>query len=674
MILDPVTLEVLGNKVVAAAEEMCVTLQRLGRTLYVKETSDFCCALAGLDGQFFAYPKAIGVSGFVGLDCRPVIEAVGSLAPGDVILTNDPYRSFGLATHLPDLHLIAPYFHGDRIVAYGWAFVHSSDVGGRVPSSILPSNTEIFQEGLQVPPVKLVRSGAINADLELLLRANSRTPDANMGDIRAMLAALERGGRRVAAIVAQHGTERFLAAQQDLLDYAERKAIAVLASLPEGRWQFADYLDSDAVSDRPVRLAATVTLRGGTVHIDFTGSDPQVATALNIPSAGRVHPWLTLRLMSLVATLDPTVPLNAGLKRPIRVTAPAGTVVHSIRPAAVGVRHAASVRVNDVLTGALGLAVPDVMTAANGGMIVPVVVAEPDGRGGLNVQVVEPLTGGSGARRGCDGVDGRDPSISNLANNPVETVEAELGIEVERYAIRIDSGGAGEWRGGHGLVLAFRVGTDGTILLARGMERAMFRPWGSQGGQAGEPARLVIERAGRPAEVRHRIDVVELVANDRVTLFTAGAGGWGPPLQRDPARVLEDVRRGLLSPEAALSDYSVVITEDEVDEAATAARRAAVPRDPAAGMGPERNRWDKVFRPETLDRLVAALASLPIALRQRARTTLYDEVLAALPAGFPLQSADEAAMAVARKRLVAAIETLERRSAAIGCSACAQLK
>ncbi len=159
MKLDPVTLAILGNKLAAISEEMCLTLQRTGRTLYVKETADFACALAGLDGRFFAYPRSIGVSGFVGLECGPTIEAVGKLEPGDVILTNDPYRSEGLATHLPDLHMIEPYFHEGRIVAYGWCFVHCSDVGGRVPSSISPVNTEIFQEGLRIPPVKLMKRG-----------------------------------------------------------------------------------------------------------------------------------------------------------------------------------------------------------------------------------------------------------------------------------------------------------------------------------------------------------------------------------------------------------------------------------------------------------------------------------------------------------------------------------
>jgi N-methylhydantoinase B len=661
MTLDPITLEILGNKLAAATEEMCVTLQRIGRTLYVKETADFCCALAGLDGRFFAYPRSIGVSGFVGLDCRPAIEAVGDLQPGDVILTNDPYRSLGLATHLPDLHVIAPYFHDGRVVAYGWAFLHCSDVGGRVPSSISPTNNEIFQEGLQIPPLKLVRGGVMNADVELLFRANARTPDANMGDIRAMLAALRMGGQRVERIIAQHGVDAFLTAQQALVDYAAQRARAVLGGLPGGSWRFADYLDSDAVSDLPVRLAVEITLAGGGIHIDFTGTDPQLQAAMNIPSAGRVHPWLTLRVMALVATLDPGVPLNAGLQVPIRMTAPEGTVVNPTRPAAVGVRHAACVRVNDLLNGALGQAAPGVMTAANSGMIVPVVVAEADGKGGRNVQVVEPMTGGTGARLGRDGIDGRDPSISNLANNPVETVEAELAVEIERYALRADSAGAGEWRGGVGLELCFRVGTDDTMVLARGMERAVFRPWGMAGGAPGAAASLVVEQPGQEPRSLRRVDMLQLGRDSRVTLHTAGAGGYGDPYRRDPQRVLDDVRRGLVSADAARRDYGVAIADGAIDDAATASLRAATRVD-VVSAGPERTAWDEVFAPALLDRLAAALKDRVVAARQAAKTRIYGSVLALLPEGFPAAVASAASRREARVLFAEQLAALEAES------------
>ena len=636
MKLDPVTLEVLANKSAAIAEEMCLTLQRTGRTLYVKETADFACALAGLDGRFFAYPRSIGVSGFVGLECGPSIAAVGPLEPGDVILTNDPYRSEGLATHLPDLHMIKPYFHDGRIVAYGWCFVHCSDVGGRVPSSISPTNTEIFQEGLRIPPVKLMRRGEMNTDVQLFLDANSRTPAANMGDIRAMLAALAAGERRVAQVVAQHGADTLLQAGEDLIAYADARARKVLSSMAEGTYSFSDYLDDDAVSPLPVRIALALTLRDGTAHLDFTGTDPQVAAAMNIPSLGRPHAWLTLRILALVHTLDPAVPLNAGLLGPVSITAPQGTIVNPEEPAAVGVRHAAAIRVNDVLNGALGLALPSVLPAASSGTVIPVVMAEPNAQGGRNVQVVEPMIGGTGAREGHDGVDGRDSGISNLANNPVETVEAELGIEILRYALRPDSGGAGRWRGGCGMELSFRVLTDGTNVLGRGMERLLFRPWGRHGGRPGQPASLVVNE-GAPGEHRlGKIDVLEVNAGDVVTFRTAGAGGFGDPMRRDPQAVLEDVENGFVTPEGALADYGVVIMAGKVDEDATAATRAS--REPSASpvdFGPEREAWDAVFSPETMDRFNAHLLSLPLARRQRLRRDALQAALACLPQGFP---------------------------------------
>jgi N-methylhydantoinase B len=288
---------------------------------------------------------------------------------------------------------------------------------------------------------------------------------------------------------------------------------------------------------------------------------------------------------------------------------------------------------------------------------VPVVVAEPDAEGGRNVQVVEPMTGGTGGRFGHDGTDGRDPSISNLANNPVETVEAELGIEIERYALRAGSAGAGEWRGGCGLELTFRIGVDSTLVLARGMERALFRPWGMQGGGAGAPARLLVERQGAATQSLGRIDMLELASGDRVTLLTAGAGGYGDPFRRDPARVLDDVRRGLLDAADARREYGVAITEGRVDAAATARLRAAGRR-AAVALGPERTAWDSVFAPALQDRLARVLQALPVPRRQAVRRRVYAAVLVGLPEGFPAGGGAERATA-ARQQFEREIATLE---------------
>lgn len=660
--LDPVLLEILGNKFASVTEEMCLTLQRTGRTLYVKETADFACALAGLDGRFFAYPRSIGVSGFVGLECLPAIEAViatqGALEPGDVILTNDPYRSTGLATHLPDLHMIEPYFHDGEIVAYGWCFVHCSDVGGRVASSISPVNTEIFQEGLRIPPVKLMRRGEMSPEVKLFLDANSRTPEANMGDIRAMLASLATGRRRVAQMLGQHGASELTAAQEALMSYAAGKAEAVLRQMPEGRYSFADYLDDDAASRLPVRVAVTIEIKDGKVHLDFTGTDPQVATAMNIPSCGRPHAWLTLRMLALVQTLDRSAPLNAGLLRPLSITTPLGSLVNPEEPAATGVRHAAAIRVNDILNGAFGIALPDVLPAAASGTVIPIVMSEPKPTGGRMVQVIEPLIGGTGARRGHDGVDGRDSGISNLANNPVETVEAELGVEVLHYALRSDSGGAGQWRGGCGMELSFRVLTDGSHVLGRGMERLLFRPWGQAGGQPGQPGSLVINE-GHPRERRlGKIDVLEVQAGDIVTFRTPGAGGWGDPMQRAPEAVLADVEAGFVTAERARRDYGVALTGGRIDTEATAALRSAAGTNAGTVFGPERDTWDGVFAPALMDRLNAALLALPLSRRQSRRREIFETVLADLPTNFPRSPVSDTQREAAARRLETCLNTI----------------
>jgi len=668
MKLPPITLEIIGNKLTALAEEMCLTLQRTSRSLYVKETADFCCALAGPDGRFSAYPRGIGVSGFVGLDLTAAIEAAGPLEDGDVIVTNDPYRSGGLATHLTDIQLIRPYFHDGAIIGYGWAFIHCSDIGGRVPSSLSPTNHEIYQEGLQIPPVKLVRAGERARDVTALIAANSRSPEANEGDLQAMLAALRTGGERLASAVAAHGAADVLAAHGDLVEYTALRARAALSRLREGTYRFTDYLDDDAVTPVPVRVSVAVTVGADRLHLDFTGSDPQVEAAFNIASHGTAHAWITTRVLALICTLDPEAPLNAGLIAPVEVTAPEGSVVNARHPAAVGIRHATASRVNDALGGALGLAAPDIMPAASSGLVVPVVVAERHA-GGQNVQVLEPMVGGTGARAGADGVDGRDSGISNLSNNPVETVETEIGVEILRYALRPDSGGAGRWRGGSGLELSFRVTRDDSRLLARGLERLRFRPWGREGGRAGAPAELIVSSADGGDERRvGKIDVLALRRGDTVTLRTSGAGGYGDPFERPGAEVLRDVVRGVVTPAAAARDYGVVVVGEgaraAVDAEGTAALRVRGSGAAGAhGLGPERDRWESLYDEATADRLVAALFRLPAPTRHSRRVKVLGDALDLLPDGFPSVAAEEADLDRAVRALGAAVAALEAEAA-----------
>ncbi len=635
MKLDTVLLEILYHKVKAATEEMSITLARTARTTYVKEASDFGTALATTRGKFFAYPETLGVSGFLDLDCGVAIRAIPDLEPGDVVITNHPYDSGGLSTHMPDLQLIRPYFHGDEIVCHGWDFVHSSDIGGGVPSSISPGFSELFQEGLQIPPMKLVKAGRMNDDFLALYRANCRIPDTNMGDIKAMLAALEVGRRRVEEIVARHGVETFRQCQIDLAEYARSKARAVQRRLPDGVYEFWDFMDDDFVSRIPVRVRLRMTVDDGLIHLDFAGTDPQVASAYNIPTGGLRHPWLTLKLMHLIASTDKTVPLNHGLFENITVSVPKGTILNPEYPAAVGVRHATAIRVNDALVGAIAKALPGVVPAPSGGTVVPTVLAETDPETGRrNVMVLQSLVGGTGARRGADGVDGRDSSLANLHNTPIERSEEDAGVVIEEYGLRRDSGGPGEWRGGTGLVFRFRILREGSAVLGRGLERLVFRPWGLAGGRPGATVRVVLN-LGKPDERElGKLDMFVARKDDVVTFLTAGGGGFGDPFRRAAEAVLRDVRLGFVTEANAARDYGVVVRDDAIDDAATSRLRTA-PRAAASErdfeFGPERPLWESVFDDATMNRLNAELLALPASMRTAARRRIFAEVTPRLP-------------------------------------------
>lgn len=634
MSIDPITLEILGNKVCAAAEEMSYTLQRTGRTLFVKETADFATGLADLNGKFFGYPRAIGVSNYMDLDCMPTIAAFDDLAPGDVIMTNHPFDSEGLATHLPDLHMIQPYFHEGRIIAYGWCFIHCSDVGGRVPSSISPANTDIYQEGLLIPPVKVMEAGRENRDFLRIFRANSRTPGDNAGDIKAMIASLATGQARVADLIGQHGVEDFVQSQEALQTYAAAKARAVLRRIPDGVYEFTDYLDDDFNSPIPIRLRVKMTVQDGLVELDYAGTDGQVASAYNIPTGGKRHPWLTLRLIAFILTYDKSVAINAGLYRNFTVRTEAGTVVNPVYPAAVGVRHATATRVNDVLNGVLAKAVPELMKAPSGGVTVPVVFTEPDhANGGRKVLVLEPLVGGSGARMGADGVDGRDSGIANLANNPIESVESSASVRVRSWALRPGSGGAGRWRGGLGLSLVFQVLTDGCQVLGRGTERFRFAPWGLEGGREGALFRVILDRADGTRVDVGKLDVLDVNTGDIVSILTPGGGGYGDPLQRDADAVAEDLRRGFISADDARDRYGVALdATGEVDADATAALRGKTAATPGGfAFGAEREAWETVFPDSSTTELNALLMGLPIGARQERRAAIYNAVLGGVP-------------------------------------------
>jgi N-methylhydantoinase B len=632
MKLDPVLIEIFFHKVTAIAEEMAITLQRTARTTYVKEAGDFGCALATPAGRFFAYPKVLGVSGFLDSNVGPALALAGRLEPGDVVITNQPYATEGLASHMPDLQLIRPIFHEGTIVAHAWDFIHSADIGGGVPSSISPRFSDLFQEGFQIPPLKLVKAGVMNEDFLTLYRSNCRIPEVNLGDIRAMLSALAVGERRVQELIERHGIETVMQAQTDLVEYAATKAREVQRRIPDGVYEFWDYLDDDYNSRVPIRVRCRLTAEDGHVHLDFTGSDPQVMAAYNVPTAGKRHPWLTLKLMHFVFSHDKTIPLNHGMFENITVTAPLGTIMNPEAPAAVGVRSATAIRINEAIVGALNRAKAGLMPAPSGGVMIPSVLVELDTKTSQrNVMVLQSLVGGTGARDGGDGVDGRDSSLANQRNTPTEKTEEEAAAVITQYALRPDSGGAGEWRGGTGVIFSVRIARVGSAVLGRGMERFVFRPWGMAGGRPGAKARVVMN-LGRPDERElGKLDILHPEPGDVVTIMTPGGGGYGDPIRRPIEVVLSDVVRGYVTTEAARTEYGVVLVDGAVDLPATTALREEIARTrqplKAFDFGPEREAWDEVFDDATMVRLNALLLQLSPHSRSQRRLDIFNRVV-----------------------------------------------
>ena len=662
MKFDPIILEILNNKVAAAAEEMKSTLQRTSRSMFVKEAADFGVGLVGENGLIFGYPSSASTQFVIDSDCSATIRAVPDTEPGDVIVTNDPYRSEGFATHLPDIQMLRPYFHRGRIVAWGWCFAHFTDIGGRVPSSISPTNSELFQEGLIIPPLKIVKRGVLNQDFVTVFTANSRIPDINMGDVHAMLGSLAVGGQRVADIIERHGVHTFVAAQKALLDYSANKARDVLRIIPDGTYEFWDYMDDDAVSPIPVRVRVRMVVTDGRVLLDVTDTDPQVGGAYNVPTFGRRNYWFTMRFTNFLLTHDPTIAQNAGMYRHISVINPPGTIMNAEFPDPVGIRQATARRINDAMVGALLKAVPDKMCAPSCGASAPFALAEYNDQGDTrDVKVIEPLRGGMGATKGQDGVDVRDVTNTNMNNHPIESVETEAGVIIRHWDVRPDSAGPGTSRGGVGQHLTVEFLRDGGTILARGMDRLRFPAFGVYGARPAQPFRAIFN-AGRPDELEvGKLDALAVNAGDTITFLTPGASGYGDPYLRDPEKVRIDVEQGFVSHEGAQRDYGVAITDGGVDVAATKALRCARVKDNVHAdfdFGPEREAWEAVFDDATMRTLNRRLAALPKSVRKDKRRWIFEHAIPDFPktGGRPLAEvlADPDAV---RVRLKAAMDT-----------------
>ena len=634
-VIDRATLRILADHAVAGAEAMGWTLLRTAHSTFVKETEDFTCQLLTPEGLTFASPKGLGASWFTGLDYGPAIAMIeDGYEPGDICITSDPYSGF-VATHAPDTHLWKPVFHDGAPVCFVGCHVHNTDVGGAVPASLSRTLTEVHQEGLRIPPMKLARRGVPNRDLLAMIATNVRLPAQNRGDLNAQIAAVNTGERRVREMIARFGADTFKAAMPALLDYAEHQARRVIAGIPDGDHAYADYADEDSPGGKPCRIALTARVRGDEVTLDFTGSDPQLSSSLNMPTGGHERHALAMVGLTLVlGTLEPNLLLMAGVYRPARAVLPPGRVMNATHPAAVGMRSLVCMLSQVVTFGAFARALPDRLPAiaAAGPSLVNVKTSDRAGRGYM--ASIGPVGGGGGGAAQADADDGGGSFSGFIRNTPVEITEAELPIRMLRYGVVPDSGGAGLHRGGLAAEMEFQLFAPGSVVTARNRDRSVFASPGILGGLPGGCSAFTRISTDGAVEQLGNTDIVACGPGDVIRITGSGGGGYGDPFARPAEAVLDDVRRGLVSAVAARRDYGVAIGRDGRVDLAETARLRAAPRPASADfltLCAARREFEAVWTPDRYAALTALLARLPVHWRSFVKHRLFEAVTA--PAG-----------------------------------------
>lgn len=521
MRVDPIEFEIFKNLFVSIAEEMGVTLCRTAFSPNIKERLDYSCAVYDAAGQTLAQGDHMPVHlGAMPLSVQAAIEHA-PMDPGDIVVLNDPFRG---GTHLPDITLVSPVYlpRARRPAFYVANRAHHSDVGGMTPGS-MPLAREVYQEGLIIPPVKLARRGQIVPDLMALILANVRTPDEREGDITAQIAANRVADTRLRQVVEKYGRRRVEAYGAALQDYTERVLRAVIAGIPDGDYTFEDHLDDDGFTGRPLKIRVRVRIDGDHADVDYTGSDPQTTGGVNANFAMT----LAATLYAFRCLVEEDVLYNAGIGRVVHVTAPPGSIVNASRPSAVaGGNVETSQRITDVMLGALGKALPDRMPAASQGTMNNVTLGGIDPRTQQPFAYYETIGGGMGGRNGLPGISGVHTHMSNTRNTPVEALEHYLPVRIVRYGLRPQSGGAGAYAGGDGIVREYEVLAETAVTVLS--DRRVSPPYGVAGGHPGRPGRNSVIRNGVEEVVPGKA-WLQLNPGDRLRIESPGGGGYGAP-------------------------------------------------------------------------------------------------------------------------------------------------
>lgn len=542
--VDPITLEVVKNSLIEISEEMGVTLKRASYSPNIKERNDFSCALFREDSRMISQAEHLPVHlGSMIFSVKQALEDFGieNIEDGDMVVLNDPYRG---GTHLPDITLIAPIYYNGELVAFSANRAHHADIGGISPGSMCGTSTEVCQEGVRIPPVKLYKKGKPVDDIFKLILAQVRTPQERIGDLRAQAAANLIAKRRTVDLIEKYGLDIVRECTEELMNYSERKTRAEIEKIPDGEYVFTDYMEGDGIEDKSFKIQVKITVKNSDMIFDYTGTDKQASGPINAVLA--VTTSATYYVVRCIT--DPTIPPNSGHYRPVQIIAPEGTLVNPVFPAPVaGGNVETSQRITDVLLGALAQIIPERVIAACNGSMTSITWGGVNPEDGKPYAYYETLGGGFGARPTKDGIDGIHTHMTNTQNTPIEALEIKLPIRIDKYALRPDTGGAGKYRGGCGIERNIRL-IKGEARISILAERHSLHPYGLNGGEPGGLGEsLIYTKSGETIKLKSK-DTAILKEGDLWIIRSPGAGGYGNPSERDFQLVLKDIRNELVTP------------------------------------------------------------------------------------------------------------------------------
>ncbi|MDK4715454.1 hydantoinase B/oxoprolinase family protein [Rhizobium sp. CNPSo 4039] len=550
IVVDPVTQEIIEGKLAATVDEMGVVMARTSMSPVIYEVLDFACGLLTRDGELVAQMNGITLfTGTFGTQVKSLIALYGDdLEDGDILLTNDPYSG---GTHACDFAIVKPIFFGGRILAYAINVAHYLDVGGSVPGSLAPNATSVFQEGLRLPGVKVVRSDRFSGEVLRIIRENVRLPEVAIGDLTAQVATVRVAARRMAELAHKYGTDVIEAAFNHLLSVSEKQARAAIAALPDGTYEAEDIIDGDGVTTDPISVKVAVTIAGDRLTADFTGCPPAVAGPINC-AAGALQSAVRTIFKALVA---PQAPSNEGWFRPLSVVAPKGSVFTAEKPSPTGWYYEGSVHASELVWKAVAKLMPERFSAGSYTSLCVVYVSGKDEAGQPFIHI-EPQHGGWGASRDGDGANAVIAlTDGDTYNYSVEVIEARFPLLVRRYELNVEGGsGAGRRRGGFGVIREYEILGEGASAYCS-FGRTDTPPWGIDGGKPGSINLLQVEENGGNVRNFGREPHIELNRGDLVRIITGGGGGWGNPRAREREQVRRDVEDGYLTREVARNLY-----------------------------------------------------------------------------------------------------------------------